>query len=60
MKTNRVLPHCFVQVSVTFDPFVYLSLPVDKKTKTVAEALAAFCEEERLEVGQRGRAEAPY
>ena len=42
------------------EEFVYLSLPVDKKTKTVAEALAAFCEEERLEVGQRGRAEAPY
>lgn len=52
LRSQLRCPKCNT-VSVTFDPFVYLSLPVDKKTKTVAEALAAFCEEERLDASNQ-------
>ena len=46
-----------LEVSVTFDPFVYLSLPVEKKTKSVTDALAAFCAEEDLPLAEPGEPE---
>jgi ubiquitin carboxyl-terminal hydrolase 8 len=52
LRSQLRCPKCNT-VSVTFDPFVYLSLPVEKKTTTVAEALAAFCEEERLDASNQ-------